>query len=418
MSLIALPGVYMNVHAQVPKTNPRLDTIPRQRERPDQFDIGDLIHKIIHPNKKPDSTKIPSGITPMPNVDYNPSIGIQVGVKAVAGKILGTRHGTLMSVAAVSASITTKGIVYFYLSHNVYTPRNKWNLQGILVVAKTVSTDNGMGIGHTVDDSPQTLALTNPGRNVYVQRAHYYSFREKIYKQVVDHLFLGAGVSFDVRRHIREGNHDGLTPYQAYTEKYGFNPSHYEANGLFFNMQYTTRDNQNQPYKGIYSDVSVQVNQTWMGSSKNAIQVTTDFRKYWSLSVQNPEHVLAFWNWGSYLVSGTLPYLELAGSGKDMNQRSARGYTIAYFRGPLYFYSEAEYRFPILRNKFLSGVTFLNVQTANDGLGTKLFSQWQPGFGAGLRVLFNKATRTNLCLDYAFGKYGSRGFFLGLNEVF
>ncbi|MEB0276883.1 hypothetical protein, partial [Cryobacterium sp. 5B3] len=62
-----------------------------------------------------------------------------------------------------------------------------------------------------------------------------------------------------------------------------------------------------------------------------------------------------------------------------------------------------EYRFPITANKFLSGVAFVNVQTANDELGTKLFEKWQPGGGGGLRVLFNKATRTNLCLDYAWG---------------
>jgi hypothetical protein len=47
--------------------------------------------------------------------------------------------------------------------------------------------------------------------------------------------------------------------------------------------------------------------------------------------------------------------------------------------------------------------------------GTK---QLQSGYGAGLRLLFNKATRTNLALDYAFGKFGNRGFFLNLNEAF
>jgi len=77
-----------------------------------------------------------------------------------------------------------------------------------------------------------------------------------------------------------------------------------------------------------------------------------------------------------------------------------------------------EYRFTILNNKFLSGVVFGSMQTANDDQGTKLFQVWQPGGGGGLRVLFNKATRTNLCLDYAWGKYGSRGFFLNLNEAF
>lgn len=45
-----------------------------------------------------------------------------------------------------------------------------------------------------------------------------------------------------------------------------------------------TRDNPNRAYSGIYSDVGIRVNQTWMGSSKNAVQLVTDFRKYFSLS--------------------------------------------------------------------------------------------------------------------------------------
>lgn len=113
-----------------------------------------------------------------------------------------------------------------------------------------------------------------------------------------------------------------------------------------------------------------------------------------------------------------MPYLELPGTAKDANFRSGRGYVTGYFKGTQFNYSEVEYRFPILKNKFISGVTFFSMQTANDESGTTLFEKWQPGGGGGLRVLFNKATRTNLCLDYAWGKYGSRGFFLGLNEAF
>ncbi|MDM8173361.1 hypothetical protein QT327_03145 [Olivibacter sp. 47] len=78
-----------------------------------QYDISDLIRNIIHPKRKPDSLKKKSGITPMPNIAYNPSIGAQIGIKAVAGKVLGNDPNTLMSVAATSASITTKGIITF-----------------------------------------------------------------------------------------------------------------------------------------------------------------------------------------------------------------------------------------------------------------------------------------------------------------
>lgn len=383
------------------------------------YDVADAIRDIFYPNRPVNPNKKKSGITLMPNVAYNPSIGAQIGIKAVAGRVLGSDPNTLMSVAATSASITTKGIIYAYLSHNVFTPGNKWNLQGSLVAAKTVTPDFGLGIGHGSTASPEDEALTNPERTPYILHAQFYNFREKVYKQVKDNLFVGAGVSFDIRRNVEDRNSTTeLTPHNIYMDRHGFKRSGYSANGMLFNVQYTTRDNQNRAYKGIHADAGFRMNQTWMGSSKNAVQFTTDLRKYWSLSKRNPDHVLAFWNWGSYLVSGALPYLELPGPGKDVGARSGRGYTVAYFKGTKYFNSELEYRFPITRNKFLAGVTFFNIQTANDDSGLKLFDKWQPGGGAGLRVLFNKATRTNLCLDYAFGNFGRRGLFLGLNEAF
>jgi hypothetical protein len=385
-----------------------------------QYDIGDLASNIFHPNRKTDSLRKRSGITIIPNIAANPSIGFQIGIKAVAGINLGADARTFMSVAGTSATVTTKGILNFYLTHNVFTNGNKWNLQGSVVATKSVIPDYGFGIGRSAGGSEEDKVLTNPGRKGYVLHSMYYNFREKVYKEIFENFFIGGGISFDIRSRIedRATAINELTPYTIYNNRYGFDRDNYRSNGLLFSTQYTTRDNQNRAYKGIFADVNFKVNQSWMGSTKNALQFTADFRKYISLSNQNPEHVLALWNWGSHLISGALPYLELPGTGKDPAARSGRGYTVGYFKGTQYYYSEAEYRFPITKNKFLSAVTFFNIQTANDGLGTRLFQQWQPGGGGGLRVLFNKATRTNLCLDYAFGKFGARGFFLGINEAF
>jgi hypothetical protein len=32
--------------------------------------------------------------------------------------------------------------------------------------------------------------------------------------------------------------------------------------------------------------------------------------------------------------------------------------------------------------------------------------------------MFSAETRANISVDYAFGKYGANGFYLGMNEVF
>ena len=385
-----------------------------------QYDFGDLTRNILHPKKKPDTLHKGSGITVVPNVAANPTIGGQLGIKAVAGKRFGNDPNTLLSVGATSASATTKGILYFYINHNIFTPGNTWNFQGNIVAAKSITPDHGFGIGKgTTEGSDAAQILADPEHKGYAINSQYYNFREKAYKEVAKNLFLGAGMSFEIRRKINEKDTvDNGTPMSVYNNQHGLPQDHYTAAGFLFNVEYTTRDNPNRAYKGIYFDAGFRVNQTWIGSTKNAVQFTTDFRKYISLSDESPETVLALWNWGSYLLSGTVPYLELPGTGRDGTFRSGRGYTSQFFKGTQFNDTEAEFRFPILANKFISGVVFGNLQTANDEQGTKLFQTFQPGGGAGLRVLFNKATRTNLALDYAWGKFGNRGFFLNLNEAF
>jgi len=423
-------GIEGIVHSQTghPADSLKADSLrvpTSQRQHPadsldKEYDFGNLTRFILHHNQPVPPSHNVSGVTVVPNVAANPTIGGQLGIKAVAGRKLGNDPNTLFSVAATSASITTKGIIYFYVNHNLFTPGNKYNFQGNLVVAKTVTPDYGLGIGRGFKGGSATdSVLADPTHKVYPIHSYYLNIREKVYKNVAKNLFVGAGMSFEIRRSINDNDTiDNATPSSVYNNQHGFPQDHYSANGFLFNLEYITRDNPNRPYKGIYFDAGIRINQTWIGSSKNSVQLTSDFRKYFSLSSASPETVLAFWNWGSYLVAGNIPYLELPGTARDGTFRSGRGYTSQYFKGTKFNDTELELRFPILANKFLSGVVFGNLQTGNDQQGTKLFQQFQPGYGGGLRILFNKATRTNLCLDYAFGRFGNKGFFLNLNESF
>lgn len=391
------------------------------RNTEELYDIVDLFKDII-PSKKPKDQKPKkrSPISYLPNINYNPSIGAQIGVKAVGGKVLGNQPNTQMSIAAAALSYTTRGIIVGYLIHDIYTPSNKWNIKGNVMVAKAVGLDYGLGMGTPIDNpTEEELIINNPERQRFVNKFTAYTINERIYKQLFPGAFVGAGVFFELKRGLETfGSAENMSPTQIYSRWNNFNPVDINNNGLMVNMQYTTRDNPNSAHKGMYVDVVLRMNQEWMGSEHNAYQLQTDFRKYWQLSSSRSNHVLAFWNFGSYKLGGKLPYVDLPGTSKDPYARSGRGYTMGYFKGLSYFYSEVEYRYPILRNQFLSGVVFANVQSTNDQMGTKLFQQWQPAAGAGLRVLFNKATRTNLCIDYAFGKFGQRGLFLGLNDAF
>ena len=64
-------------------------------------------------------------------------------------------------------------------------------------------------------------------------------------------------------------------------------------------------------------------------------------------------------------------------------------------------------------------VLFLNTTTVDNAAAKeKLFDSFAPGAGFGFRFLLNKRSRTNLCTDYGWGKDGSRGFYLAIQEAF
>jgi hypothetical protein len=149
-----------------------------------QYDFEDLTRNLLHPKRKADSAHRGSGITIVPNIAANPTIGAQLGIKAVAGRRLGNDPNTLLSIAATSASITSKGIIYFYVNHNIFTPGNKWNFQGNLVVSKTVTPDYGFGIGKGLNEgSTAESILADPNHKVYSIHSYYFNFREKVYKE-------------------------------------------------------------------------------------------------------------------------------------------------------------------------------------------------------------------------------------------
>ena len=375
-------------------------------------DVGDFVKRIL--KKEVDTTKAkkPAKMTILPSIGYNPSFGFVIGAKISAIKQFGDPANTSLSSFGLEGIYSTKGVITGQARHNIFSEANKWNFQGNWQLSKFLIADYGIGTGNkdyqTESDSTFLIRFT------------FIRLTEKIYRQIGPNLFAGGGISFDIRTNIHDQQLEVLpsSPHERYSLRNDFDPKKYSANGLLLAFQYNTREHPLRSYGGAYVDVNVRFNQQWLGSTKNSIQFIYDLRKYISLSKRNPEHVVAFWHWASYKLYGSVPYLELPATAYDTYGRSGRAYTMGRFKGPAYACFEGEYRFPITKNKLVSGVAFMNLQTASDDLQKKIFQYWEPGGGGGLRILLQKQSRSTICIDYAIGKYGSRGFFFGLNEVF
>jgi len=392
-----------------------------------QTDAKDVIRSIFSKKTVTDTNQKHKYFTILPSAGYNPSVGISVGFTSTIGKQYGNPKTTTLSIYNANAYVSTFGLFSGELRQNVFTANDEYNIVGVIQGGKTIGLDYGLGTGRPAQSdgsfSINDFSLANNADVFYIEST-YLKINERIYKQVFDHVFVGAGVVADFYTNIDDQKYveQNLGSHNVrYSHLHGYPTDGYQANGILLALEYNSRDQINRPYRGWNADVVLRTNMTWMGSNHASMQLKTDVRKYFSLSRKNPDEVLAFWLFGSYLLNGSIPYLEIPGTGSDAANRLGRGYTIGRFKGPSFFYNEAEYRFPITANKLLGVVVFANMETASNPRNInpiKLFQYIEPGAGVGLRLLFNKYTRSNLCIDYGRGNYGSSGLFLGLNEVF
>ena len=156
----------------------------------------------------------------------------------------------------------------------------------------------------------------------------------------------------------------------------------------------------------------------FLGGDSNWQRLTLDVRTYRAVS-SSGRHRVAAWVFADLVVGGDAPYLDLPATGLDTYGRSGRGYGEGQFRGERLAYGEIEYRGSLTRNGLLGMVAFLNTTTVtNLASDERLFDSFATGAGAGLRLLINKRSKTNLCFDVGFGKQGSRGVYLGVQEAF
>jgi hypothetical protein len=392
-----------------------------------QRDLTDVIRKAMHKPPKVKSAKS-SSLIAFPIIGSNPATGFMVGLGGqYAFKM---PESSMYSMVSGSLQATTKSQYLVIVKNNIYTKREKlfftgdWRFQVFSQSTYGLGTNApegglldyqfGLAGVETTDDS-----LAQP------MKYDFLRFHQTMGFKIRKNMYLGVGVQLDGYGDINDQKlrlNPGdtlITSHYAYSKKYGFSTDKYYSSALHAAFVIDKRDNMIRPYTGYFLSLSWRGSMTWLGSQKNANMVNTEWRSYHNLSRRNPAHLIAFWLIGEFSPEGQFPYMTLPATSYDQRSRSGRGYTQGRFRGNNYTYGEAEYRFPISRcGGVWSGVAFVNATSANNpaqGLG--LFESIQPGYGLGLRIMLDKSTRTNLALDYGFGKRSS-GFYLAVSETF
>ncbi len=375
-----------------------------------------------------------SGIIWVPVLASNPANGFMFGVAPALNFKTADTEETSYSSLLGSLVWTTKSQFLFTLKGNVFFKDNKSMLMQDVRYFITSQPTFGLGTGPAssklatntgfeYEDGLYSSKIDKP----QLMEFNFLRIYETYFKQLSKKgVYAGLGYHLDLHNKIKDNllNLDTIPPVvtsaYAYANEYDFNPEKYTLSGVSGNLMYDTRDNTVNPYKGMYGLITLKYNPKWLGSSKNSSTLWAEFRDYFNLSKERPRNLIGFWAYGNFQLSGELPYLDLPALGWDQYGRSGRGYPQGRFRGQSIMYSELEWRFPLQKDKERwGGVLFVNANTAsNKDANINLFKYINTGYGAGIRFMLNEKSRTNLCLDYAFGNYGSQGFYLSVNEVF
>ena len=381
----------------------------------DGVDAGDLWRRVRHQqSSENDTTSTVEARKPFfvvaPTVGSKPSTGVTGGISTNIAFVDGDASSTRLSFVSGGVRVSEKGQTLSGIKLSIFLPDDRWFVQGDNRFSWTSQTTYGLG-GAT----PST-----DGENLKYDATRVY---ETLYRAVAPGLFIGAGV--DVNRHsnIRPGtgSTDGFdqAAYALYTQEHGFDVSQQTSSGTTASLMFDTRDNAINARRGWLASVTYRTFfNGFLGGDATWQEAYIDVRTYRSLTSDGRRR-LAFWLLGDLVTGGSAPYFDLPETGGDAYGRSARGYTEGRYRGDQMLYGEVEYRDTLTRNGLLGYVAFLNTTALDrDVPGEHLIDAFAPGAGGGLRVLLNKKSRTNLCVDYGWGKQGSRALYLAIQEAF
>ncbi|WP_346863106.1 BamA/TamA family outer membrane protein [uncultured Draconibacterium sp.] len=386
-------------------------------------------------NAQSDSVSVEVGkfyLSPLPIISSNPAFGFVYGAAASAGVYFGDPSTTSMSNGFLTGSYSTKKQLMFTFKTTMYSNNNDWMLMGDWRLFFSSQPTYGLGTGPQADDLTGIPELYEADSDIpegELMEFNLIRFHQTVLKQVKPNFFLGLGYHLDAHFDIKdqlldlESEPQVLTNHYRYSVENGFDPEKYTTSGVSANVIYDSRDNVANPYTGRFAFASFRAIPKFLGSTKNATTLWLEYRDYFSLSELNPRNIFAFWTYGNFTTSGTLPYMNLPALGWDQMGRSGRAFPQGRFRGENLYYAEAEWRFPLTLLKrnpdLLGGVVFANMTTAsNKADEVKLFNYVEPAAGLGLRIMIQKQSRANLTIDYGWGMNGEGAFYLNLNEYF
>jgi outer membrane protein assembly factor BamA len=357
-------------------------------------------------------------LLPIPVLFYQAETGLGYGLGGLLSGRFSADTLTRPSNARVQYWTTTEGQSLIQLVHTVYTPGEKFYLNGEISAYDILLYYYGIGPKSSSADESET-------------KYKLFIINQRLQKQIAPKLFFGAlyrltDISqLDIPTSNLESNGSNIfltDPRVSARERRGTRVS-----GLGPVLTYDTRDVPLAAFKGNLLDMSATFNGTGLGSDYRFVRYQLDARHFQPVGSNNT--ILAAQFLGQFH-TGDVPFRELAGLGANLggtlynNANLLRGIYEQRFRDRQMIMFQAELRqklFPNSNSEWLrrfDGAIFGGVGNVNNYIDKFNIGDTKYAGGAGIRFNFIRRDRVNLRLDYAGGTGSSPGILFAIGEAF
>jgi len=349
-------------------------------------------------------------LLPIPIIFYQAETGFGYGLGGLLSGRFSSDTLTRPSNARLQYWTTTKGQSLIQLVHSVYTPGEKFYLNGEISAYDILLYYYGIG--------PKTTSA-NESETKY----KLFIVNQRLQKQIAPKLFFGglyrltdiSQVDIPARNLNDDGTNVFLTdPRVTERERHGTRVS-----GLGPVITYDTRDVPLAAFRGNLLDVSATFNGTGLGSDYRFTRYQVDARHF--QPVFSEKTILAMQFLGQFH-TGDVPFRELGGLGANLggtlynNANLLRGIYEQRFRDRQMIMFQAELRQKLFWR--IDGAVFGGVGNVSNYIDKFSLGDTKYAGGAGIRFNFLQRDRVNLRLDYAGGTGSKPGILFAIGEAF
>jgi len=380
------------------------------------------------PGDPPLSVKAPKPpkritILPVPVLFYQQETGAGYGLGGLLSGRLGTDTLTRASNARAQFWTTQKSQSLFQFVHTIYSPGEKYYLNGEVSLYKNRLYYFGIG-----NDEPQ---VSKDNRSFL--DFQLFIINQRFQKSIAKNQFLGLQYRLSRVYNLNQeqgrvdDNGDEIPVTGTNTQNYFLQDPriqqdlrqtrNFSLSGVGPVYTFDSRDVALAASKGSLLDLQVMFNGKFIGSDYNFVRYQVDARHY--QRIFSDKTILALQFLGQFH-SGNVPWYGLAGIGANLggtlynNANIMRGIYEQRFRDRQMVSAQAELRQHLFWR--IDGAAFLGAGQVGYNLSDYSFGGIHTAGGIGARFNFIRRDRVNLRFDYAFGT--DPGFYFAIGEAF